>query len=224
MAYETVVEMLGENLASLLELAKKWLTDWAIKPKELLTTFHQIRKIDLKGLIGGTHEIRQREKTVDTTSFDNEYFEQIFESDYITIPDMVMMKKYIIEKWNYDIADARPSMPLETGMRKKIKVFSFKKRLSSQRCVDFIKNIPGALLPNVFGLAVAEIMIGSELPIGRDIYGFDNYINLSTGKDSRALPYFSFYSTGSTGNVACYSRAPFGANHDIKDVLILLCD
>lgn len=57
--YKKVVEMLGENLASLLELAKKWLNDWAVSPKNLLDFFHQLRKEDLLGLISGTHEIKK---------------------------------------------------------------------------------------------------------------------------------------------------------------------
>lgn len=58
--YKKVVEMLGEHLASFLELAKKLLIDWAIEPKKLLHTLHQIRKEDLVGLVAGTHEIKAK--------------------------------------------------------------------------------------------------------------------------------------------------------------------
>jgi hypothetical protein len=54
--YKDVVEMFGNNLASLLELAKKWLT-WKIDFIKLLHSLHQIKKIDLLGLVEGTHQI-----------------------------------------------------------------------------------------------------------------------------------------------------------------------
>lgn len=57
MAYKKVVEMLGENLASLLELAKKLLVDWRIPAKDLLHTFHNQPKDKILGLVAGTHRI-----------------------------------------------------------------------------------------------------------------------------------------------------------------------
>ncbi|MEZ4210689.1 MAG: hypothetical protein R3B39_00080 [Candidatus Paceibacterota bacterium] len=56
MAYTQVVEMLGENLASSLELLKKWL-GWFGSFKPVIDRFHQIRKEDLMGLVKGSHEI-----------------------------------------------------------------------------------------------------------------------------------------------------------------------
>ena len=52
--------MLGENLASFLELAKKLLIDWAVEPKKLLHTLHNISKENWLGLIAGTHEIKAK--------------------------------------------------------------------------------------------------------------------------------------------------------------------
>lgn len=60
MAYKKVVEMLGENLASFLELAKKLLIDWEVDPKQLLHTLQNLRKADLLGLINGTHQIQKK--------------------------------------------------------------------------------------------------------------------------------------------------------------------
>lgn len=57
MAYKKVVEMLGDNLASFLELVKKFLIDWKVDLKKLLHTFHNIPKEDFIGFINGTHEI-----------------------------------------------------------------------------------------------------------------------------------------------------------------------
>lgn len=58
MAYNEVVEMLGENLASFLELTKKWLIEWGIDFKNLLHFFHNLKKDDLIGLLNGTHQIQ----------------------------------------------------------------------------------------------------------------------------------------------------------------------
>lgn len=60
MAYGKVVEMLGENLASFLELAKKWLVDWSVDTKKLFHFFHNIKKEDLVGLLDGTHQITKK--------------------------------------------------------------------------------------------------------------------------------------------------------------------
>jgi len=76
MAYTEVVEMLGENFASFLELAKKLLIDWKVDPKRLLHTLQNLRKSDLIGLMNGTHEIRSK-KTIKidrSTPFDPRTF------------------------------------------------------------------------------------------------------------------------------------------------------
>lgn len=62
MAYKKVVEMLGERLASVLELLKKWLIDWSLDTDKLLHFAHQVRKEDLLGLLEGTHKVVRIEK------------------------------------------------------------------------------------------------------------------------------------------------------------------
>ena len=57
--YTKVVEMLGENLASFLELGKKILVDWKVDTRKVLSMLHNLRKADFIGLIEGTHEIRE---------------------------------------------------------------------------------------------------------------------------------------------------------------------
>ncbi len=57
MAYQKVVELLGENPAILLELCKKWFIDWKIDFKKLIDLFHQLHKDDVLGLLNGTHKI-----------------------------------------------------------------------------------------------------------------------------------------------------------------------
>lgn len=107
----------------------------------------------------------------------DEYFVQILETDYITVPDMVTVVAYAKEKWSNEMGSVTPSTILKTGMKKKVKVFLLKRNVSSQKCVDFIK-AQGATLPNVFGLAVAEMCVGSRLPRDRWILGFDKRNNL----------------------------------------------
>lgn len=221
--YKQVVEMLGENLASFLELAKKLFVDWAMEPKKLLHLFQNIRKDDLLGLMAGTHEIKAKETQAQPATGDGEYFEQVLETGYITVPDMKTVKDYVKDKWGNDIANATPSMPLETGMKKKVKVFRFKKGLSSQRCVDFIKSIPGAILPNVQGLAVAEMTVGSQLPKDKWILSFDSLDNLSvTERSDRRVPNLYLNSDGSV------FRAWFEWGGDWRadgcPVLLLLCE
>jgi hypothetical protein len=58
--YQKVVKMLGENLASFLELAKKLLVDWGVDPKQLLHLLHNISKEEFVGLINKTHEIKAK--------------------------------------------------------------------------------------------------------------------------------------------------------------------
>lgn len=137
------------------------------------------------------------EKQPRAISADNEYFEQIFESDYITIPDMITVVAYAKDKWSKEMGSVTPSTLLVAGEKKKVKVFRFKKGPSSQRCVDFIK-AQGAALPNVFGLAVAEMTVGSQLPRDKWILGFDNRDNLSVYADgSRGVPRLYLDSDGS---------------------------
>ena len=51
--YKKVVEMLGDNLASFLGVAKKLLVDWGVDPKELLHFLQNVRKNEILGLIDG---------------------------------------------------------------------------------------------------------------------------------------------------------------------------
>jgi len=221
--YKEVVEMLGENLASLLELAKKWFIDWAVEPKKLLNSFQYIRKEDLNGLIAGTHEIKAKQKTQPAVSpsSDEEYFECVLTTNYVTVPDMESVARHAKEKWGNKIGSVTASMPLTTGARKRIKVFNFKKSPSSQKCVDFIKS-QNATLPNVYGLAVAEMTVASQLPRDKWILAFDNRDNLATfGFGDRCVPYLYLRSDG---------LVPRDANRWDGDwsvsnyCLVLLCD
>lgn len=223
--YKKVFQMLGENPASFLELTKKLLVDWGIDPKKLLTLIHNFRKEDLLGLLAGTHEIKPKEKQAQLVAAENEYFEQILETDYITVPDMATVATYAKEKWSKEMGSVTPSNVLVAGQKKKVKVFCFKKRPVSQQCVDFIKSLPGAILPNVYGLAVAEMTVGSQLPKDKWILGFDNRDNLSVyALGVRRVPGLYLDSDGSV-NRGWDSWGDWDGDWDVEDFcLVVLCD
>jgi len=108
--YKKVVEMLGENLASFLELSKKLLIDWKVEPKKLLHFLQNIRKDDLIGLMEGTHEVREIPKK-DTQK--EEYTSEVVNSDY-TYPKEYKGPKCILDQidmvekqWGLDGSYAR---------------------------------------------------------------------------------------------------------------------
>lgn len=152
---------------------------------------------------------------------DDEYFECILETDYVTVPDMKAVVKYVKKRWSERIGSVTPSTMLETGMKKKVKVFRFKKEPSSWRCVNFIEN-QGAPLPNVFGLAVAEMTVGSKLPKDTEILGFDNPLDLPFGR----YPWVPFLLICSGGDV--HHRTAFWGERErfwgTNYCLVLLCD
>lgn len=84
---QKVVVMFEKFLASLLGLAKKWLTDWEVDSQKLFHALQQIRKEDLIGLSLGTHEIKPKATTQKVVTADED-FECIYTSELITIPDM----------------------------------------------------------------------------------------------------------------------------------------
>ncbi|MFA5934124.1 MAG: hypothetical protein WC795_02805 [Candidatus Paceibacterota bacterium] len=147
-------------------------------------------------------------------------FELIFESAHITIPDMETATRYAKEKWSKEVGSVTPSMSFTTGDKKKIKVFRFKQQLSSQKCVDFIKS-QNAILPNVYGLAIAEMSVGSQLPKDKYMLGFDNRDSLSVSSGgSHGVPRLYLYSDGSV----CRDRDSWGGGWGVVCCLVLFCD
>ncbi len=154
------------------------------------------------------------------SSASNDYFELIYESAYITVPDMDAVHTYSQEKWSKEMAGVTPSTTFVAGTRRKVKVFRFKKSVSSQRCVDFV-NSQNASLPNVFGLAIAEMTVGSELPKDRWILGFDNRDKLSVGpRGHRRVPHLCRGSDGRVHRDWYYWDVDWNAER----CLVLLCD
>lgn len=181
---DVVERMLGKSFASMLGLATKWLDEWKIELDKLLHSLHQIRKEDLIGLVTGTHQIRKKEWDVPGEQNDDGRYECIFEAE-ITIPDMELVNKLARQDWGNDMINITPSTVYETGTIRKIRLYRVKIGSSSDRIIEFIIRNK-QLLPNIFGLKIAEMTIFSELP--RDehhpIIGFDYRDNLPVTENS----------------------------------------
>lgn len=100
--YKKVVLMLGENLASFLELSKKFLIDWAIEPKKLLHLLQHIRKEDLFGLLHGTHEIKPKATVKASFSIEKEEWRKFYQKHYsldLNFSDLFIPEKPADGKW-----------------------------------------------------------------------------------------------------------------------------
>jgi len=136
MADYKVVMMLGENLASFIELSKKLLIDWELNPKKLLHFFQNIRKDELLGLIAGTHEIKEKivEKQVEMKQ--TEKFALLADLGWITVPEDYVHGKCLEIFWknnrskfygyNEKITDKNfpnPSRILKPGDKLQVRAF-----------------------------------------------------------------------------------------------------
>jgi hypothetical protein len=87
---------------------------------------------------------------------------------------------------------------LKAGVQKRVKIIRLKKNKSSQKIVDHLKQYAGAILPNVFGLRIAELNCLAQLPKDTWIRGIDERDNLSVDADGgRVVPGACFCSDGS---------------------------
>ena len=106
-------------------------------------------------------------------------FELLYKStQYVTVPDEATIVALCKRGDWSGIRDVMPSVRFTAGMRKKIKVVRVKEKVSSQDCIDFIGTQNGQL-PNVFGLAIAEMTVGPDLPKNVWILGFDHQHKLA---------------------------------------------
>lgn len=197
MAFKKVVEILGENLESLLELAKKWLFDWAINAKKLLHTLHNIRKEDLNGLISGTHEIKVKQQS---SSVIEGKFALIADLGVITVPDdyvhgkelsSLNRKKFLF--FNPGITDEHfpnPSCILKPG--KKLWVRAFKQNslgtTTSVERMEFL-SMQNAIYTGAQGVSLVYKQKRSLLPKGRYYCSFDEKDCLFKNvKDNHCVP------------------------------------
>jgi hypothetical protein len=186
---QEVVEMSEKFLASLFGLFKKWVIDWAINSQKLFHILQQVRKEDLIGLVEGTHEIKLKAIASKTVSA-NEDFECIYTSELITIPDMGAITADCKKLWSEKMGSTPIPEGLKVGVQKRVKIIRLKKNKSSQEVVDHLKQYTGAVLPNVFGLRIAEMNCLSYLPKGMYVRAVDDRDNLSVFADNlRMVPY-----------------------------------
>ncbi len=185
--YEKVVGLLGANLASFLELAKKLLIDWAIEPKKLLHLFQNIRKEDLIGLVDGTHEIKAKTVEVKPEAVPGEKFDLLLDLGVITVPDdfvhsthLATFSKNNRKKFYYyrdDITDKnfnKATVQLVPG--RKLRVKAFKQTVSgyttSEERMAFLKT-----QNNIFTGAVGASLVFEQkrdlLPKGKPYSSFD---------------------------------------------------
>ncbi len=185
--YEKVVGLLGVNLASFLELAKKLLIDWAIEPKKLLHLFQNIRKEDLIGLIDGTHEIKAKAVEAKPEAKPAEKFGLLLDLGVITVPDdfvhsthLATFSKNNKKKFYYyndDITDKnfnKATVQLVPGRKLRVKAFqqTVSGNTTSEERMAFLKT-----QNNIFTGAVGAALVFEQkrdlLPKGKWYCSFD---------------------------------------------------
>jgi hypothetical protein len=214
-----VVEMSEKFLASLFGLTKKWLIDWKLDFQKLFHALQQVSKEGLNGLAEGTHEIKPK-ATIQKVVTDDD-FECIYTSELITIPDMQTVVADVKNLHGDKIGNAPIPEDLKTGIQKRFKIIRNKKNKSSQKIVDRLKQEPGAILSNVFGLRIAEITYLSQLPKDAWIRGIDERDNLSVGVNGdRMVPDACFDSDGSVFR----HWNDWGGDWSAGNCFMVLCD
>jgi hypothetical protein len=98
-------------------------------------------------------------------------FKCVFMSEPITIPNIETIVTDCKKLWGDKIGSAPVPEDLKTGVQKRIKIFCNKKPKSPQKIIHRLKQEPGAILSNVFGLRIAEITCRSQLRQNCRIYG-----------------------------------------------------
>ncbi len=219
--------MLGEHLASFLELAKKLLLDWAIEPKKLLHTLHQIRKEDLTGLVAGTHEIKAKQEP--------EKFALLADLGEIVVPDnfdhgkcLEVFSKENRKKFYYfndAITDANfpsPSRVLKPG--DKLWVRAFKQvvpgETTSEERMKFLAT-KNAIHTGAQGASLVYQQKRSQLPKGYWYCSFDEKDRLWKDPGGyHRVPFVSAYS----GGVFSFSLGGFGGPWGDDRVILCFCD
>ncbi len=193
--YKQVVEMFEKFLASLLGLAKKWLTEWEVDSQKLFHALQQVRKEDLIGLSEGTHEIKPK-ATTEKVVAEGDDFECIYTSELITVPDMGAITADCKKLWGDKMGGAPIPEGLKTSVQKRVKIIRLKKNKSSQKIVDHLKQYSGAILSKVFGLRIAELNCLAQLPKDTWIRGIDERDNLSASADGLRMVPRAYFSSG----------------------------
>jgi hypothetical protein len=233
--YKKVVQMLGENLASFLELAKKLLVDWGLDPKKLLHLFQNFRKDDLVGLMAGTHEIKVKEHVVAEPVSDDNKFGLVIREFEITVPvdykhDTQIdsfAKRVKKEKTTYYYNDAftsknfaKATNKLVPGKKLKVKIFPILKTAKSEECMTFLKK-QNAILAGGQGVTLLYDLAKDQLPKNKWTVSFDEKDALWT--DSDGIHRVPGVSAGSDGDFRFYLGV-FGYPWDDGNCLACFCD
>lgn len=230
--YKKVVEMLGDNLASFLELSKKLLIDWKVDLKKLLHTFHNISKDDLLGLIAGTHEIKEIKK-LEAKSV--EKFVLLADLGEIIVPrnfdsktwlasfDKKNRKKFYY--YNDNITDANfpnPTRILKPGDKLHVRVFkqNVSGSTTSEERMEFLAT-QNAVYTGAQGASLVWEQKRDLLPKGKWYCSFDEKDRLWKDSDGyHRVPSVSAHSDGDFEfGLGCFGRAWLG-----DGCLLCFCD
>ncbi len=217
--YKKVVEMLGEHLASFLELAKKMLIDWAIEPKKLLHTLHQIRKSDLVGLIEGTHEITHKRfgklikelKITVPTSYDHDSQIDKFAQKAEQFPANLNYS-CSLEYANGDFINENHR--LIPGKTYNVKFFQILGKVTSRECIEFLEK-QNAIFVGAHGLALMYDVCCHEIPYEKLTVSFDEKNSLLGDSQHKVPDMFRF------NDFYKFQAHPFW--NDLTDNSCLLC-
>jgi len=216
-----VVEVFEKFLASLIGLAKKWLIDWKLDFQKLFHALQQLQKDDLNGLAEGTHEIKPKATTEKVVIADDD-FECVYTSELITIPDMGAITADCKKLWGDEMGSVPIPEGLKTGVKKRVKVIRLKKSKSLWKIFDHLKQYAGVVLPNVFGLRIAELNCLTQLlPKNTWIRVIDEGDNLSVGHGGvPVVPGVFFHSDGTVDRDWVY----WGSDWSAGNYFMVLCD
>lgn len=224
MAFEKVVEMLGDNLASLLELAKKWLVDWAVDRKKLLDTLHQIHKEDLVGLKDGTHEIKAKAVS-DKFALFIDLGTITVPDNYVAVKELASLNRKDFYYFNPDATDknfSNPSRVLKPGDKLRVRIFkqTVPGSTTSVERMEFLKK-QNAVFTGAQGASLVYKQKRTELPKGYVYCSFDEKDCLWEGSDgNHRVPYVGANSGGGFEFDLC----DFGSAWRTDDCLVCFCD
>lgn len=160
------------------------LKSWKICPEKAFETLNEIigeKDFIAVGLKKKIIQPRHCIQTVKDISF------QMVETPYIVIPAMDEIVAFARENYGNMIGEVVPSYRFKTGEKKKIRFYSFSNAQPLIFYNDFIKS-KNEILPNVYGLVIAKMLLPQYLP--RDVWlvGLDDKKNLSCSHSYTYVP------------------------------------
>ena len=188
--------MFSKIFASLTKLAERW-QNWALDSgigmEQIVNMLQQIRKEHFVGLIRESHAVVEVAEIVALRNSYDQYFELVYESEYVTVPTADLVKTHVRKNWGQNFDFFIPANFSETEKEKKIKIYKLKRKASSQLCLDFVKKISGSTIYGVSVLAIAEITNKANLPRINNILAFDEKRKLPKLSSGQVVPYVNLY-------------------------------